>query len=30
MTKSKLIICAGDSYTAGDELAGDLLLFTEQ
>jgi len=26
MTKSKLIICAGDSYTAGDELAGDLFV----
>ena len=26
MTKSKLIICSGDSYTAGDELAGDLFV----
>lgn len=25
-TTSKLIICAGDSFTAGDELAGDLLI----
>ena len=23
---SKLIICSGDSFTAGDELAGDLLI----
>lgn len=26
MSKEKLIICSGDSFTAGDELAGDLLV----
>lgn len=26
MTTTKLIICSGDSYTAGDELAGNLLV----
>lgn len=26
MSTNKLIICSGDSYTAGDELAGDLLV----